>query len=55
LTVVLILCGIVAPALEFSPVMRRRVEIVEFLAIGLVFPLACWIVGLYAYFRGLRV
>jgi len=55
LTVVLILCGVVAPTLEFSPVMRRRVEIVEYLAIGLVFPLACWIIGLYAYFRGLRV
>jgi type VII secretion integral membrane protein EccD len=55
LTAVLILCGLVAPALEFSPVMRRRVEIVEYVAIALLFPLACWIVGLYAYFRGLRI
>src|SRR6185437_11738311 len=31
LTVVLILCGVVAPTLEFSTVMRRRVEIVEYL------------------------
>lgn len=55
LTVVLILCGLVAPAVEFSPVMRRRVEIIEHAAVALVFPLACWIIGLYAYFRGLRI
>jgi type VII secretion integral membrane protein EccD len=55
LTAVLILCGLVAPVLEFSPVMRRRVEIVEYVAVALVFPLACWIIGLYGYFRGLRI
>jgi hypothetical protein len=36
-------------------VMRRRVELLEYVAIGLVFPLACWIVGLYTFFRELRV
>jgi type VII secretion integral membrane protein EccD len=55
LTVVVVLCGIVAPGLEFSPMIRRRVEIVEYIAVGLVFPLACWILGIYAYFRGLRI
>ena len=41
----LVVCtGLVAPRLEFSPVMRRRVEILEIIAIGLVFPLACWII-----------
>jgi type VII secretion integral membrane protein EccD len=55
LTVLLVVCGLVAPRLEFSPVLRRRVEILEYVAIGLVFPLACWIIGLYALFRGLRI
>jgi type VII secretion integral membrane protein EccD len=55
LTALLVVCGLVAPRLEFSPVLRRRVEILEYVAIGLVFPLACWIIGLYAFFRELRV
>lgn len=48
-------CGIVAPRLEFSPVMRRKVEIVEYIAIATVFPLCFWIVRLYAFFRELRI
>jgi type VII secretion integral membrane protein EccD len=49
------LCGIVAPRLEFSPVMRRWVELLEYLAIAMVFPLCFWIVGLYSYVRALRL
>jgi hypothetical protein len=55
LTALLVACGLVAPRREFSPVMRRRVEILEYLAIGLVFPLACWIIRLYVVFREMRV
>lgn len=54
LTVLLVVCGLVAPMLEFSPIMRRWVEIIEYFAIALVFPLACWIIGVYAYVRELR-
>jgi type VII secretion integral membrane protein EccD len=50
-----LLCGLVAPRREFSPVLRRWVEILEWIAIGLVFPLCFWIVGLYSYMRGLRL
>lgn len=50
-----VLCGIVAPRLEFSPVMRRWVELAEYLAIALVVPLCFWIVGLYSYVRELRL
>ena len=50
-----VVCGLVAPSLEFSPVMRRRVEILEYVAVGTVFPLACWIVGLYGFFREMRL
>jgi type VII secretion integral membrane protein EccD len=55
LMVLVVACGIIAPRLEFSPVMRRQVEILEYLAILLVFPLCFWIVRLYAVFRELRV
>jgi type VII secretion integral membrane protein EccD len=55
LMVLVVACGIIAPRLEFSPVMRRQVEILEYLAIVLVFPLCFWIVRLYALFRELRV
>jgi type VII secretion integral membrane protein EccD len=55
LLALVIACGLVAPRLEFSPVMRRRVEILEYIAVGSLFPLCFWIVRLYAFFRELRI
>lgn len=55
LMVLMVACGVVAPRLEFSPVLRRQVEILEYLAIVVVFPLCFWIVRLYAVFRELRL
>jgi type VII secretion integral membrane protein EccD len=54
-TVLVTACGLVAPRIEFSPVMRHLAELGEYLAIGLIVPLACWILGVYAFFRGLRL
>lgn len=54
-TALLVTCGLVAPRVDFSPVMRRWVEIGEFLAIGLLFPLLCSIIGLYGLFRELKI
>jgi hypothetical protein len=48
-------CGLIAPRHEFSPVARRRVEILEYVAIALLFPLCFWIIRLYAFFRELRI
>jgi len=48
-------CGLIAPRREFSPVSRRWVEIGEYVAIALIFPLCFWIVRLYAFFRELRI
>ena len=48
-------CGLLAPRVEFSPVMRRLAELGEYLAVGLIVPFACWIIGVYAFFRGLRL
>jgi type VII secretion integral membrane protein EccD len=55
LTVLMVVCGLVAPQVDFSPVLRRWVEMMEYLAIGMIFPLACSIIRLYALFRGLRI
>jgi type VII secretion integral membrane protein EccD len=55
LMVVVVACGVIAPRLEFSPVLRRQVEILEYIAIAMVFPLCCWIIRLYAIFRELRI
>lgn len=55
LTGLVVSCGLVAPLREFSPVMRRRVEVLELFAIALVVPLACWIIGVYAFFREMRI
>lgn len=55
LTALSVGCGLIAPGREFSPIMRRRVEILEYVAIGMVFPFVCWIVRLYAFFREMRV
>lgn len=50
-----IACGLIAPGLDFSPVMRRWAEILEYFAIATLFPLAGAVIGVYAYFRGLRL
>jgi type VII secretion integral membrane protein EccD len=55
LMILLAACGLVAPRREFSPVMRRWVEILEYIAIGMMFPLCFWIIRLYAFFRELRI
>lgn len=55
LTGLCVACGIAAPRVEFSPVMRRKVEIAEYIAIGLLFPLCFWITRLYAHFRELQI
>jgi len=55
LTILIAACGLVAPRREFSPVMRRWVEILEYISIGLLFPLCFWIIRLYAFFRELRI
>jgi type VII secretion integral membrane protein EccD len=55
LMALIVACGLIAPRLEFSPVMKRQVEILEYVAIALLFPLCFWIIRLYAFFRELRV
>lgn len=45
--------GVVAPALDFSPVLQRTAEVCEYLAIAAIAPLAFWVMGLYTLMRQL--
>jgi type VII secretion integral membrane protein EccD len=55
LMTLIVACGLIAPRLQFSPVMQRQVEILEYVAIALVFPLCFWIIRMYAFFRELSI
>ena len=41
--------------LTVSPVVRRAIELLEYLALAAVLPLACWVAGLYGLVRGLSL
>ncbi|MGU3292767.1 type VII secretion integral membrane protein EccD [Williamsia sp. M5A3_1d] len=45
--------GVITPSMEFSPVLRRIGEIIEYLIITATVPIAAWVVGLYSLARGL--
>ena len=44
--------GVITPSMEFSPVMRRIGEILEYLVITATVPIAAWVIGLYSLARG---
>ncbi len=46
--------GFVAPTVSPSPVLRRGVELLEYLALVAMAPLACWICGFYGAVRALN-
>jgi hypothetical protein len=41
--------------LTVNPVVRRAVEVTEYLALATVVPLACWVGGLYGLIRGVSL
>lgn len=47
--------GFIAQTTTFSPIARRGVELLEYLALAVVVPLACWICGLYGAARGMNL
>ncbi|MDJ0392731.1 type VII secretion integral membrane protein EccD [Rhodococcus sp. G-MC3] len=53
ITVVAVIFGSVVPTRDYSPVLRRSAELIEYSAIAAVLPLACWVCGLYSAMRGL--
>lgn len=47
--------GFAAPAISLSPVLRRGVELVEYLTLVAMVPLTCWICGIYSAVRNLNL
>ncbi len=47
--------GLITHAIAFSPIARRSTELLEYLALAVIAPLACWICGLYSAARGLNL
>jgi ESX secretion system protein EccD len=47
--------GVIAPGMTISPIGRRSIELVEYLALAAIVPLACWICGFYSAARGLNL
>jgi type VII secretion integral membrane protein EccD len=47
--------GLVTQTMTFSPFGRRSVELLEYLALAVIVPLACWICGLYGAARGMNL
>jgi type VII secretion integral membrane protein EccD len=47
--------GFITRTTTFSPVGRRSVELLEYLALAVIVPLACWICGLYGAARGMNL
>jgi type VII secretion integral membrane protein EccD len=45
--------GFVAPAMSLSPILRRSVDLLEYLMLAAMVPLTCWICGLYGAARGM--
>lgn len=41
--------------LTVSPVIRRAIELLEYVALAAVLPMACWVAGLYELVRGLSL
>jgi hypothetical protein len=47
--------GFVNLSTKVSPIGQRGIELLEYLALAAVLPLACWICGLYGAARGLNL
>jgi len=47
--------GFITHTMTFSPIGRRSAELLEYLALALIVPLACWICGLYSAARGMNL
>ncbi len=47
--------GFAAPSIPLSPVLRRCVELLEYLTLAAMVPLTCWICGLYSAVRDLNL
>jgi type VII secretion integral membrane protein EccD len=47
--------GFITRTMTFSPIGRRSVDLLEYLALAVTVPLACWICGAYSAARGMNL
>jgi type VII secretion integral membrane protein EccD len=47
--------GFVTHTMTFSPIGRRSVDLLEYFALAVIVPLACWICGAYSAARGMNL
>jgi len=47
--------GFITHTMTFSPIGRRSVDLLEYLALAVIVPLACWICGAYSAARGMNL
>jgi hypothetical protein len=47
--------GFITRTMTFSPIGRRSVDLLEYLALAVIVPLACWICGVYSTVRGMNL
>jgi type VII secretion integral membrane protein EccD len=47
--------GFITQTMTFSPIGRRSLELLEYLAFAVIVPLACWICGIYGAARGMTL
>ena len=47
--------GFITRTMTFSPIGRRSVDLLEYLALAVIVPLACWICGVYSTARGMNL
>ena len=47
--------GFITQTMTFSPIRRRSIELLEYLALAVIVPLACWICRLYSAARGMNL
>jgi type VII secretion integral membrane protein EccD len=47
--------GFITRPMTFSPIGRRSVDLLEYLALAVIVPLACWICGAYSTARGMNL
>ncbi|MGL4306993.1 MAG: type VII secretion integral membrane protein EccD [Mycobacteriaceae bacterium] len=52
-TTTALVLGFIVAATTYSPVLRRTVEVIEYIAIAAVLPLVCWVCGIYGAVRGI--
>jgi type VII secretion integral membrane protein EccD len=55
LAVAALCLGFITQTTTFSPIGRRGIDLLEYLGLAMIVPLACWICGIYSAARGMNL